>query len=74
MIKFKDEKRLKILTFSALSIIYADDEIEEDPDFESLEVRYWKEKSERAKERKLKRVESNYCFICNVITSTVKEL
>lgn len=43
-LKFKEERRLKILTFSPISILYTDGSLEEEPEFGSLEYRKWRER------------------------------
>ena len=63
-IMMKGEKRIKILPFSQLMIIFADGTAEK-ADFEKLDVKYWRAKAEEKKKQKYKLDISTYCFVCD---------
>jgi hypothetical protein len=73
-IKLKDEKRLKILTFSPIAILYTDGSLEEEPEFEALEYKRWRERFEKSRVNKMKRAQENYCFVCGDKFKTVREV
>lgn len=55
-IKFKDEKRIKILTFSPVSILYTDGTLDEEPESDSMEFKNWRARFESSKSNKLGKV------------------
>lgn len=63
-IKLEGEKRLKILPFSELMIIYPDGSAEK-AEFERMEVKDWKRKHDAKAQGKYKLKLSTYCFVCD---------